>query len=63
MSRPPEMYERRGCIVRLRVLTEERDRWTRAADRAGVSLSAWLRGLANAAVPTTTKGGPARAKK
>lgn len=33
----------------LRVLPDERDRWQRAAERAGKTLSAWLRDLANRA--------------
>jgi len=47
----PEMGKgkARADRVVLRVLPGERARWDAAAKRSGVTLSAWLRGLANAA--------------
>ncbi len=51
MVRPPEEGETRGVNVILRVLEEERERWKAAAARSGMTLSAWLRKLANDAAP------------
>lgn len=50
----------RDVRVILRVKSEERDRWQRAAKAAGLSFSAWVRGLANAAAPPSApkKRGP-----
>lgn len=51
MPRPPDENEPRSVNVLVRVLPEERERWHRAAKRAGVTLSAWIRDLANQAAP------------
>lgn len=45
----PAAGKRRNVIVLLRAMPDERRRWERAAKQAGVSLSAWIRNLANGA--------------
>lgn len=47
-GRPP-LPNPRSVLLTLRVLPEERDRYTEAARRAGQGLSAWLRELADRA--------------
>lgn len=48
-GRPPEDEEARSAVVNLRAMAEEIDTWRTLADAAGVSLSEWLRALANTA--------------
>jgi predicted HicB family RNase H-like nuclease len=45
-----EEREKRDARVLLRVHPDEHEAWTREAKRAGLTLSAWLRTLANGAV-------------
>lgn len=49
------MGEARTRVVKLRALDEEAERWGAAAQREGMSLSDWLRRLANAAAPPAPK--------
>jgi hypothetical protein len=54
VGKPAEGKPRSERIV-LRVLTDERARWTRAAEKSGITLSAWIRTLANEAAPKKRK--------
>ena len=47
----PVMGEPRDRSIRVRVLSEELDRWKAAARAESMSLSDWLRRLANNAAP------------
>ena len=47
----------------IRVTEDQRKRWVAAARRAGLSLSAWLRGLADAAAGPADENRPAPRKK
>ena len=49
MTRTPEddRGRVRDVVVRLRVREQERKRWKAKADRLGISVSEWLRALAN----------------
>jgi len=60
MGRPPSAEAPRDVAVLVRVLPRERDAWRRAAARAGVSLGAWLREIANAAAAASSKKGKKR---
>lgn len=55
MPGKPVMGEARTRVVKLRALDEEAERWGAAAQREGMSLSDWLRRLANAAAPPAPK--------
>jgi predicted HicB family RNase H-like nuclease len=43
-------------MVPVRMTTTERDEYRRAAERAGVSLSEWIRGCLSRAVKRSAKG-------
>jgi hypothetical protein len=43
-------------MVPVRMTTAEREEYRRAADRAGVSLSEWIRGCLSKAAKRSTKG-------
>lgn len=49
MAGKPEQAKPRDVGINIRLLASERAAWQRAAKRAGVGMSAWLRNLANAA--------------
>ena len=51
MANKPVMGEPRTKNVRLMALPSEVERWTAAARAEGISLSEWLRRLANNAAP------------
>ncbi len=53
----PKIDNPRSARVLMRALPEELERWRREARRAGLSLSSWLRSLANAASDKSKKGG------
>lgn len=46
----------REARVVLRVRVAERERWARVAARDGLTLSEWLRSLANGAAPAAKRG-------
>lgn len=53
----PKLDHPKAARVPLRAQADELRAWKRAAKHAGLTLSAWLRGLANAASGHTPKGG------
>ena len=58
VGRPIEDSPRDAHVI-VRVLAEERSRWQRAAEASDMTLSAWLRDLANRAekrIAKRTKG-------
>jgi len=56
MGRPKlDEGEARDERIVLRARADERERWARAAKRAGLTLSDWLRGLAEGASVTTKR--------
>ena len=58
VGRPVEENPRNAHVI-VRVLAEERSRWQRAAEACDMTLSAWLRDLANQAekrISKRTKG-------
>lgn len=42
-GRPPLSGKAAGEVVKLRITAEDRHRWEQQADRAGISLSEWIR--------------------
>lgn len=55
MGRPKLEHPRSARVV-LRVQEDEHAAWARAAKRAGLSVSDWIRRLVNAAAGHTPKG-------
>ena len=57
MGRPPlDPDQAKGQYIQLRLTAAERDEYRAAAERAGVSLSEWIRGCLSRAAKRIGKG-------